>query len=137
MADPKVIQEWLNKADEDYEFALSVVEDSTFYAQICFHFHQAAEKYLKSFIVAWDLEFLKIHDLPVLLKSCLAKDKSIQILSDDCKFLNRFYIDTRYPVHWPTHYDKEEALKAKKSASKIKDEIKRSLLTHFGKRGRG
>ena len=86
MADPKVIQEWLNKADEDYEFALSVVEDSTFYAQICFHFHQAAEKYLKSFIVAWDLEFLKIHDLPVLLKSCLAKDKSIQILSDDCKF---------------------------------------------------
>ena len=121
----------MNKADEDYEFALSVVEDSTFYAQICFHFHQAAEKYLKSFIVAWDLEFLKIHDLPVLLKSCLAKDKSIQILSDDCKFLNRFYIDTRYPVHWPTHYDKEEALKAKKSASKIKDEIKRSLLTHF------
>jgi len=55
------------KADEDLEFAISVIEDSTFYAQICFHFHQASEKYLKSFIIAQDLEFKKIHDLQVLL----------------------------------------------------------------------
>jgi HEPN domain-containing protein len=48
MADPSVINEWLKKADEDFGFAVSVIEDSTFYAQICFHFHQAAEKYLKS-----------------------------------------------------------------------------------------
>ena len=67
MADPKVVREWLNKADEDFEFAISVIEDSNFFSQICFHFHQAAEKYLKSFVVAWDLEFKKIHDLPVLL----------------------------------------------------------------------
>ena len=54
MADPKIVMEWLKKADEDYGFALSVVEDSTFYAQICFHFHQAAEKYLKAYIIAND-----------------------------------------------------------------------------------
>jgi len=73
MADPQIIGEWLKKADEDLEFAISVIEDSTFYAQICFHFHQAAEKYLKSFIIARDLEFKKINDLTVLLKSCLGK----------------------------------------------------------------
>jgi len=50
MADPQIIDEWLKKADEDYAFAVSIVEDSTFYAQICFHFHQAAEKYLKTYI---------------------------------------------------------------------------------------
>jgi hypothetical protein len=38
MADPKLIQEWLQKADEDLEFAASIIEESTFYAQICFHF---------------------------------------------------------------------------------------------------
>ena len=46
MADPKVVQEWLQKADEDLGFAASIIEDSPFYAQICFHFQQAAEKYL-------------------------------------------------------------------------------------------
>ena len=59
MVDPSVINEWLKKADEDFGFAVSVIEDSTFYAQICFHFHQAAEKYLKSFIISRDLEFQK------------------------------------------------------------------------------
>jgi len=129
MADPKVIQEWLNKADEDFEFAVSVIEDSKFHAQICFHFHQSAEKYLKSFIIAWDLEFKKIHDLPVLLKECLSKESSLGILLDDCNFLNRFYIDTRYPVHWPTQYTKEESIKAETAAERIRNEIKISLKT--------
>lgn len=69
MVDTQVISEWLKKADEDFDFAVSVLEDSTFYAQICFHFHQAAEKYLKAFVIAADLEFKKIHDLPVILRS--------------------------------------------------------------------
>ena len=46
MADPKVVKEWLKKADEDMNFSSSIIDESTFYAQICFHFHQAAEKYL-------------------------------------------------------------------------------------------
>ena len=86
MADPKIIAEWLKKADEDYDFAVSIVEDSIFYAQICFHFHQAAEKYLKSFIIANDLEFKKIHDLLVLLKACFKKDSTLQQLNNDSKF---------------------------------------------------
>jgi HEPN domain-containing protein len=77
MADPQIIQEWLKKADDDFGFACSVVNDSSFYAQICFHFHQAAEKYLKSFIIAYDLEFKKIHDLPVLLKLCRERSPTI------------------------------------------------------------
>ena len=47
MAESQLVDECLKKAEEDYAFAASVLEDSTFYAQICFHFHQAAEKYLK------------------------------------------------------------------------------------------
>ena len=109
MVDPKIIREWLNKADEDFDFADSVLEDSLFYAQICFHFHQAAEKYLKAFIVGNNLEFRKIHDLQVLLKSCETKDIALEILDNDCKILNRFYIDTRYPIHWPTNYTNETA----------------------------
>ena len=131
MVDPQIISEWLEKADEDLEFAISVIHDSPFYAQICFHLHQATEKYLKSLIIAYDLEFKKIHDLPVLLKSCLVRKPELEILMDDCRFLNGFYIDARYPVHWPTKYTKDMTLKAKAAAEHIRDEINNALKSHL------
>lgn len=131
MVDPKIINEWVKKADEDLEFACSVIEDSPFYAQICFHFHQAAEKYLKALIIASDLEFRKIHDLPVLLKSVMDKKPQLEILRDDCSFLNGFYIEARYPVHWPTQYTKETVLKAKGAAEHIHLEIGNALKSYI------
>jgi HEPN domain-containing protein len=78
MADPQIIIEWIAKANDDFEFArVNLEEDKHFFSQICFHFHQAAEKYLKAFIVANDLEFKKIHDLPVLLKICKTKQSKL------------------------------------------------------------
>jgi HEPN domain-containing protein len=127
MVDPQLVLEWLNKADEDFGFAASVIKESPYYAQICFHFHQAAEKYLKAYIIAHDLEFEKIHDLPVLLKICMQKEPKLQIILDDCKFLNRYYIEARYPVHWPTSYDKEETQKAKLAAEHIRNTINNRL----------
>ena len=127
MADAKLIQEWLQKADEDLGFAASIIEDSPFYAQICFHFQQAAEKYLKAIIVADDLEFQKIHDLVMLLKACLGRRPELIRLMPDCKLLNRFYIDTRYPVHWPTDYTKNKAILAQTAAEAIRDTVKASL----------
>lgn len=128
MADTKVVQEWLEKADEDFNFASSnLIEKDSFFAQICFHFQQAAEKYLKSFIVAYDLEFEKIHNLLHLLEICARKDSSLNSLQGECDLLNSSYIDTRYPVHWPTDYTKEKALKAQKAARKISEAIKNLL----------
>ena len=128
MVDFEIVQEWLEKAHEDFEFALvNFQERRPFYAQMCFHFHQAAEKYLKSHIIANELEFRKIHDLPVLLKVCLEKDPSLAELQEACEYLNTFYIETRYPVHWPTNYDQEEAQKAKLAAEHIRDAIKDKL----------
>lgn len=58
MVNPKIVKEWLDKADEDFGFASSYLDkEDQFFGQICFHFHQAAEKYLKTFIVANELEF--------------------------------------------------------------------------------
>jgi len=123
MADAKLIQEWLRKADEDLAFAKSIIEDSPFYAQICFHFQQSAEKYLKAVVVADELEFQKIHDLVALLKSCLKRRPELSGLMPACKLLSRFYIDTRYPVHWPADYSKDKALQAQAAAERIRDTI--------------
>ena len=91
MADSRVVNEWLNKADEDFNFAdANLCEGSNFYSQICFHFHQAAEKYFKSFIIAYDLEFEKIHNLIVLLKICGKKEPSLLDLLEKCGFSTPF-----------------------------------------------
>jgi HEPN domain-containing protein len=131
MADSELVQEWLNKADEDFGFSASVMKESSYYAQICFHFHQAAEKYLKAYIVAYDLDFEKIHDLPILLKICMQQDPDLCEIFEECKFLNRYYIEARYPVHWPTSYEKEEAQKAKLAAERIREKIRTSLKSLF------
>lgn len=128
MVEPDLIVEWLNKADEDFNFATSIIQESTYYAQICYHFHQAAEKYLKAYIIANTLPFKKIHDLLTLLKTSLDANPDLQVIREDCRFLNRYYIDTRYPVHWPTSYTNEEAYEAKEACERIREVIKKSLM---------
>jgi HEPN domain-containing protein len=129
MVDPSIIREWTSKADEDFEFArINLLEGKNFYAQICFHLQQAAEKYLKAFIIALDLEFRRIHDLGLLLKICSAKDLSFEDLREDCEFLTAYYVDTRYPVHWPTKFSKEEAQKALRSAEHIRIFVRKKLF---------
>ena len=62
MADISIVNEWLKKADENFAFAESSLRGgSEFYAQICFHFQQAAEKYLKAFIIFRQLPFNREH----------------------------------------------------------------------------
>jgi HEPN domain-containing protein len=129
MADDRLIQEWLDKADEDLAFArVNFSEGKNFYAQICFHFQQSAEKYLKAFIVAHNLEFRKTHDLIALLNQCLAVVPSLAELRDDLEYLNAFYIESRYPVHWPSNYSHKETEKGLNAAIRIQSLIKSLII---------
>jgi HEPN domain-containing protein len=128
MVDFEIVREWLAKADEDFEFAqVNLEEGKPFFAQICFHFQQAAEKYLKSYSIAHELEFRKIHDLPLLLRICMSDDRSFDQLREDCEYLTTFYVDTRYPAHWPTNFSHQETRKALESASRIRSFVKGKL----------
>ena len=124
---PEITKEWIQKADEDYGFASSSMESTEYFGPICFHYQQAAEKYLKAFIVANKLNFRPVHNLLELLSICSQSDPNIKELDEACRFLNPFYIDTRYPVHWPAAYDKNTALKAKGMVEEIRDLVIRSL----------
>ena len=120
MADPVIVKEWLDKAEEDFRFAESnLQEGSEFFSQICFHFQQAAEKYLKAYIIAKGLAFNKVHDLVHLLRTCSGQDQVFSSLKEECILLNSAYIETRYPVHWPTNYTRETAKQAYAAAQNI------------------
>ena len=127
----KIFKEWIKKADEDFGFASRNLDDPSnpYYAQICYHFQQATEKYLKAYIVAYNLEFKKIHDLPELLRICLEKEPSFSSVSQECEFLTDYYIDTRYPVHWPAEVNQKETKEAKVSAEKIGNFVKNLLIS--------
>jgi HEPN domain-containing protein len=62
MAEVEIVREWITKADEDIEFALvNLDEGKPFHTQICFHFGQATEKYLKAFIIRKRRRELPVH----------------------------------------------------------------------------
>ena len=124
---PEIAKEWIEKAEEDYGFACASLDCTDYFAQVCFHFQQAAEKYLKAFIVANKLSFRAVHNLLELFEICKQHELDIKETEHACRFLNPFYIDTRYPVHWPTHYDKDTAVKAKEMTEIIRDWIIKSL----------
>lgn len=128
MADAAIIREWLNKAEEDLRFAeVNLLEGNEFFAQICFHFQQAAEKYLKAYIIGNGLDFGRVHDLVHLLRTCMAHDPTFDDLKEECILLNTAYIETRYPVHWPTNYTKETAEQAHAAAVRIAGKVESQL----------
>ncbi len=132
MADPAIAREWLEKADEDFRFAeANLREGSGFYAQLCFHFQQAAEKYLKAFIIGKGLPFDRVHDLVHLLKTCSTLTPQFSELKEECILLNTAYIETRYPVHWPTDYTSETTEQAKIAADKIGRMVREGLGMQF------
>jgi HEPN domain-containing protein len=128
MADREIISEWLQKAEDDFQFArISLDEKKPFVAQICFLFQQSAEKYLKAFMLSQGLKLQKIHDLTILLKRCLEKAPRMAELSEDCNILSTFYVETRYPVHWPATFAHEDAEQAFRAAHRIRSFIRSEL----------
>lgn len=85
MMQNEVVREWIEKTDEDFGFASTGFEYTDYFSQICFHFHQAAEKYLKVFIIANKLEFRPIHNLIELLDTCVQKEPTKRANDNKCR----------------------------------------------------
>lgn len=127
MVDRQVVEEWLNKADEDLLYAKASLEDGLeFYSQICFHLHQAVEKYLKAYIISNELSFRRIHDLSALLKVCIVKDQEFSNFKHEVEKITPFYIKARYP-DFIFSVGKEQASNALKVAQEIATFVKTKL----------
>jgi HEPN domain-containing protein len=127
MADKKVAQEWLDKADQDFGFSSTSLPEVDHYDQVCFFFQQAGEKYLKAYIVRYDLLFEKEHNLLRILEICKRRDPEFEKIREACKILTPFYTETRYPNAVRVIFTKEDAEKAKETAKKIGDFVKTKI----------
>lgn len=89
---------WAKKADEDRQaIRLLQAGPDVPWSAVCFHAQQAAEKYLKAYLVSRDAEPEKIHSLDHLLVECLRFDPQLTSLKDDCVALTDYAVDIRYP----------------------------------------
>jgi HEPN domain-containing protein len=90
---------WIQKAENDISSAQYLANNMRPSPSevICFHCQQAAEKYLKAFIVYNDQEPPKTHDLIELVKLCNNYNNDFSNILQKCEYLVPFAIRTRYP----------------------------------------
>ncbi|HOP30277.1 MAG TPA: HEPN domain-containing protein [Spirochaetota bacterium] len=122
----KELSEWLKYALDDLESAEILNQQHKKPLNIiCYHCQQAAEKYLKGFLVSKYIPFEKTHDLLKLIESCQDIDQSFSILVRDCIKLNPYSIITRYPSE--LELIENDALSAIRSAKNIREHVKKSI----------
>lgn len=118
--------DWFEIADSDLAYARLGIEKGDFYAQISFHAQQAAEKYLKGFLVLNDKKFRKTHDLVELIGLCQKIKASFKNLRKFADILAPYAVDIRYPVHYPI-VRKEHAEEAIAAAEEIIEFVKEKI----------
>jgi HEPN domain-containing protein len=92
------IKNWLFRANEDISVINSLVDSGieNYTSTICFHAHQAAEKYLKAFLVFHEVDFPRTHDLDYLMLEC-RKINNKAFMDINLKSLTDFGVSIRYP----------------------------------------
>lgn len=99
MREATEVREWLKKAEDDYAGALHLSRrrKKPLPDLVCFHCQQAAEKFLKAFLIYQETPFAKTHDLLALLELCAKHHPEFELRSEWFEVLNPYSVRFRYP----------------------------------------
>jgi len=119
--DREYISEWFQFADMDLESAEYLQGKHPQPLEIiCYHSQQAAEKYIKGYLIFHGiLEPPKIHNLSLLMDMCLDYDKRFDEIEQACSTLTRYGVQPRYPRELGITVN--DTLKAIKHARQVRD----------------
>lgn len=112
---------WVMRAEHDFTIALRDMEYTTPTTDmVCFHMQQAAEKYLKAFLVFHGREYPHTHRLEVVIQFCGEVDPEFYQLHDlGVDDLSRYATTMRYgeTAYMPSL---EETRRAMELAERVK-----------------
>lgn len=116
-----ITQDWIDKAEEDWLVALTLMRrrKQPAFNAVCFHTQQAAEKYLKARLCEAGLQFKRTHDLEALLQLVLPIEPTWHVLLVDLQFLSDFAVDYRYPGANAIKTDAQDAVKSCRRVRKV------------------
>lgn len=116
-------QLWIEQATDDLEVAeILLAHDPPKSAAAAYHCQQAAEKYLKAFLVYHGRRPPYTHNLEALLDLSTQCEATLQNLYDIVKPLAPFAVDIRYPGT-DVSATKKEATAALQQARKVRNAI--------------
>jgi HEPN domain-containing protein len=120
-----VVTEWRKYADADLDAAQYMAHNMwpTHNHIICFHCQQAAEKYLKGFLILHDEIPPHIHDLDTLWDSCVKYDAAFTEIERACSDLSRYGVQPRYPLE--IHIDGADMSRALNQAETVQTFMQR------------
>lgn len=122
---------WLRQAQHDLR-AAEVNRQAEFPEIACFLAQQAAEKALKAYLYAQGERVVIGHATHLLIRQCAQYDQAFDALRDACRYLDQYYISTRYPNGLPGGIPHEvftdaQAQEALVRAGQVLDQVGRSL----------
>ena len=119
-----LITKWINIADRDLLAAEQGLKVYPVLAEIvCFHCQQAAEKYLKAYLVKHQVEFQKTHNIMSLINKCSTVDSVFKEKLLYANLLTDYAVEIRYPDEWY-----EPTIEEAKDAHQIACEVKQFVL---------
>jgi HEPN domain-containing protein len=123
-------REWIRKAENDFKTAEHLLQGGPDFAEgAAFHSQQAAEKYLKAFLVWHQIEFPKTHDIEALLKLAGRTDDKIPEILGEAAMLTPYGVDYRYPGEYP-EVSRSDAERAFRLADRVRAEVRSRLPRH-------
>jgi len=115
----KLPKDWYRSGDEDIISAKILLKESGPNRIICFHCQQAAEKYLKGFLLLYKGEYPKSHDLLEITTLCQEIKPDFASIKELGAILNPYYMESRYFATTSDAYSKEDSEKAIEKTNSI------------------
>jgi HEPN domain-containing protein len=124
-----LVKGWLLKAEGDLANAQLCLSAGRALDTACFHAQQAAEKYIKAYLTAYEVDFPFIHNLEKLVELCAQHDSSFRSIGTLAQSLTPYAVQLRYDLEfWPSADVAQQALDA---VMKIRDFVIDRLPTEM------
>lgn len=124
------VAEWMRFAKTDFDVAKN--SDETMHPKplevICYLCQQSAEKALKAFLIAKEIDPPKIHDLDTLREMCEGFEQSFAETEKHCEFLTKYAVAPKYPSHGLDIIESDARI-ALKYAQIVYEKVESCLLT--------
>ena len=133
----KIVGQWIGKAEDDFDDAgILLSHKPRGFGAVAFHSRQCAEKYLKAFLTARQVDLPKTHDIGEILDLVATKDEALAGSLRDATALNPYGVEIRYPSD-VADVSPEVAGEALGLASKVRDAVREALGDFVGEKGEG
>lgn len=120
-----LVKAWIKKVENDLIASKNSIQinPEPLLDVACFHAQQCAEKYLKAYLVYYEIELEKTHDIRKLIILCSKVDKSFLEILEIGEKLTDYAVDMRYPILF-----EEPTMKEAIEAIRMAEEVKKNCI---------